>query len=229
LLNDQWIDGKEFNRLDFNKYHDKPQKSSQYEENLSEICNLESSKQNESSTSHSLQSEKNSRKKKHNKSNINQSNQNRTYRLNLIDNKFELLTSKGKTLQLVITTDDPSESDIEEIKCILNKAYEENFEDKKKYVEKKDTIRDNPICKSDNNILGIFGDNKMSNKYSKQDLASSNKILANNRKTVTKSANNFVSDSNLEICKVKPLRSENESTLTNNSKKTSSIEELVFR
>ena len=48
------------------------------------------------------------------------------------------MTSKGKTLQLIITTDDPSESDIEEIKCILNKAYEENFEDKKKYVEKKD-------------------------------------------------------------------------------------------
>jgi hypothetical protein len=47
------------------------------------------------------------------------------------------LTSKGKTLQLIITTDDPSESDIEEIKCILNKAYEENFEDKKKICRKK--------------------------------------------------------------------------------------------
>ncbi len=186
--------------------------------------------QNESSNnskSHSLQSEKNYlSKKKHNKSNINQSNQSRAYRLNLIDNKFELLTSKGKTLQLIITTDDPSESDIEEIKCILNKAYEENFEDKYKYVEKKETIRDNPICKSDNNILGIFAENKISSKYSKQDLASSNKISANNRKIV-KSANNFVSDSNLDICK--PIKSENESLLKNNSIKASNIEELVFR
>jgi hypothetical protein len=97
---------------------------------------------------------------------------------------------------------------------------------KKKYVEKKETIRDNPICKSDNNILGIFAENKISSKYSKQDLASSNKISANNRKIV-KSANNFVSDSNLDICK--PIKSENESILKNDSIKASNIEELVFR
>ena len=36
------------------------------------------------------------------------------------NNKFELKTSKGKALQFIITSDDPSESDIEEVKSILN-------------------------------------------------------------------------------------------------------------
>ena len=57
-------------------------------------------------------------------------------------NKFELRTKKGKALQFTITSDDPSESDIEEVKSILNKRFS-YFEQSSSFNKKDDNFLNN--------------------------------------------------------------------------------------
>lgn len=61
-------------------------------------------------------------------------------------NMFQLKTKKGKALQFTITSDDPTESDIEEVKYIINKSIENladtyDFEDKNSFSRNKQSTQ----------------------------------------------------------------------------------------
>ena len=131
--------------------------------------------------------------------------------LKLKENKIELKTSKGKALQLIITTDDPSESDIEEIKEILNRAYEKNLKknlerrnniDKKKNFNENHVVfnRDKPFSKSASNLLENAVEDRKST-------TPSNKEKKDLKKS-TKSSNSFVSSSSLELLKSETIKTQ---------------------
>ena len=91
--------------------------------NFKKIESLNNSFSSKVSTSDSDQSQKFQIELNHNDTNLKQNRKNRN------NNKFELKTSKGKALEFTITSDDPSESDIEEVKSILKRTCSNNHSD----------------------------------------------------------------------------------------------------